>query len=130
MLLDTSILVELLRGNAEIKEKVKVMERERETFRASAASAFELYYGAYTSSRAEENIKLIKDLLKSLELISYNEMMAEILGEILARLRKEEKMIDLRDLFISATAIGLGERLSTMNLRHYGRVWGLRVEIL
>ena len=67
--------------------------------------------------------------MKSLELINYNERASDLSGVILAELRLKGEMIDIRDLFISATAIGAGDRVITRNIRHFDRVKQLEVEV-
>ncbi|KPV64789.1 MAG: hypothetical protein AOA65_0856 [Candidatus Bathyarchaeota archaeon BA1] len=91
MILDTSVLVELVRGNVDIENKVRDCEEKGEPLRTSTVCAFELYYGAYISSRGKENLRLIKDLLKSLQLIEYDEKASDFSGAILAELRRREK---------------------------------------
>jgi predicted nucleic acid-binding protein len=129
MILDTSVLVELIRGNTDVERKIKECEERKEPLRTSAVSAFELYYGVYTSSRVKENLRLIKDLLKSLELINYDEKASALSGAILAELRRRGETIDIRDLFISATAISVEDEVTTRNIRHFNRVKNLEVEL-
>jgi predicted nucleic acid-binding protein len=129
MILDTSVLVDLVRGNADVEKRVKEYEEKGEPLRVSTVSAFELYYGAYRSSRVMENLRLIKDLLKSLELISYDEKASAISGAILAELRQRGEAIDIRDLFISATAMSVEDKIATRNIRHFNKVRDLEVEL-
>lgn len=129
MILDTSVLVALLRGDKSVKEKIKECEEKREPLRTTAVCAFELYYGAYKSSRAKENLKLVEELLKSLELVSFDEKAAKISGAVLADLKREGQMVDIRDLFISALAIVLDDKIATKNIRHFGKIKNLEVEL-
>ena len=129
MILDTSVLVALLRGDESVKEKIRECEENREPLRTTTVCAFELYYGAYRSSRARENLKLVEEFLKSLELVNFDEKMARISGAVLAELRREGQMVDIRDLFISAAAIALEDKIVTRNIRRFGRIKNLEVEL-
>ncbi len=55
MILDTSVLVALLRGDESVKEKIRECEESREPLRTTTMCAFELYYG-HISLRGLENI--------------------------------------------------------------------------
>ena len=129
MILDTSVLVALLRGDEGVKEKIGECEKNREPLRTTTVCAFELYYGAYKSSRARENLKLVEGLLKSLELVNFDEKMAKMSGALLVELRREGQMVDIRDLFISVAAIALEDKIATKNIRHFGRIKKLEVEL-
>nr|MDO8043438.1 type II toxin-antitoxin system VapC family toxin [Candidatus Baldrarchaeota archaeon] len=74
-------------------------------------------------------MKFVEELLKALELVNFDEKMARISGAVLVELRREGQMVDIRDLFISAAAIALEDKIATKNIRHFGRIKKLEVEL-
>jgi len=70
----------------------------------------------------------LRGLLKSLELINYDEKAAKISGATLAELKSKGQIINVRDLFISAIAIKLEDKIATRDVKHFKRIKNLEVE--
>jgi len=51
---------------------------------------------------------------------------AEKAGKIYLRLKRENKVIDLRDIFIGANALIYNIPLATINRKHFTRIKGLK----
>ncbi len=128
MILDTSVLIALLRGDEDIRRKIEEYEKKGELLRTTAVCAFELFYGAYVSSRREENLDLVERLLEALEVLTFDERAARIAASVLAELRKRGEMIDVRDLFIAAIALSHGDTVATRD-KAFKRITGLNVEL-
>jgi len=127
LILDTSVLVDLLRGDKDIEQRIRGCEERREPLRTTSISSFELYYGAYNSSMVEENLSLVADLLRALDVLEFDEKASKIAGSILVELRKEDREIGLRDLFIVAVALSVDETVATRD-KAFEKVRGLKVE--
>jgi len=127
LILDTSVLVSLLRGDEAVIEKIKLCEKRREVLRTTSITGFELYYGAYRSSRAEENIELVSKLLKSLEVLVFDAEASRIAGSLLADLMKRGEPLEMRDLFIAAIALKTGDKIVTRD-KDFLRVKKLKIE--
>jgi len=127
LILDTSVLVDLLRGDKAIEQRIRSCEERREPLRTTSISSFELYYGAYNSSMVEENLSLVADLLRALDVLEFDEKASKIAGSILVKLRKEGRGIGLRDLFIAAVALSVDETVATRD-KAFERIEGLKVE--
>ena len=126
LIVDTDILIDLLREKDYAVSLIKKLEYEME-LATSAINAFELYRGAYKSQNQEKNLASVKGLLNSLCMLNTDEDSMEIAGEITARLERDGNMIDIRDLLIASIALVNGFGVLTNNVRHFNRVPHLRV---
>ena len=125
--LDTDLLVGILRGKNDAKEKIEQFASEGKQA-TTAINAFELFYGAYISLRAQENLKAARILLSRLHVLPLGITSAETAGKLVAHLEKKGTMLDLKDAMIAALASDNGLTLVTRNRKDFSRVPGLVVE--
>ena len=128
MILDTSVLVDLLRGDEVVQERIRACEEAGEPLKTTAITAFELYLGAYRSSRIEENLALVSSLLNSLEVLVFDRRAGGIAARIMADLMERGEALDVRDVFIAAIAIRDSDKLATRD-KDFTRVRELEIEI-
>jgi len=83
----------------------------------STVTHFELYCGATTPQKIQD----INNILSCFNLISFTSQISEEAGKIFQFLRKQNKMVEMRDIFIGATALALGLPLITLNEKHFKR---------
>jgi len=119
-ILDSTVLINLLRGREEEKKLVEMLE-ERCVLSTTTINAFELYYGAYKSG-IKKRISDVKALLSTILVIGFSERAAEKAGEIISELEKKGKPIDVRDLFIGSIASTEGFTLITHNKKHFKNI--------
>ncbi len=62
-----------------------------------------------------------------IEIEAFTEGIAKISGEIYRELKRENLMIEFRDIFIEGTARGLGLPLITLNEKDFERIKGLEL---
>ncbi len=124
--IDTDILIDLLRDKEYAVSKIKELENNEE-LATTDINAFELYFGAYNSSDKERNVTSTKGLLKTMMLLHTQEESMEIAGRIFAERRAKGKMIEIRDLLIAAIALHNGCRLLTNNRDHFEGIKGLSI---
>ncbi len=122
--LDT-ILVDLLKGKPEVVEKVKELEMKYE-LATTSISIFELFYGAFKIGR-ERNVLAVRELAKRIEVLNLSEKAAEEAGRIAAELERRGESVDFRDVLIAGIAVASDVALYTRNVRHFGRIDGLRL---
>ena len=125
--LDTDVLVDLLRGREPSVSAVRALEDSLAELATTAITAFELYYGALKSAKAQENLNAVRELLGRLEVIELDEGVAELAARHLKRLESRGQAIELADLFIGCAALSRGMILVTWNVEHFRRIEGLRV---
>lgn len=122
--LDTDILIDLLRNKKEVVNWIKSVENDS-NLATTMINAFELYAGAYKSSRVNENLIAVKNLLKRLKIIGFTLYSIEAAGKQRAFLEKTGNSMEIRDLFIGIISLSEGYSLKTNNKNHFLRIDGL-----
>ncbi len=125
--LDTDIIIEFLRGDNRIYNKIREISRSQPLF-ITSLSLSELYKGAYLSKNPEEEVKKIKKLLDYLELVTLTEKSAEIFGRIHNELLKMGKITQEFDLLIASISMAYNLILVTRNDKHYKNIPNLILE--
>ena len=129
MLLDTSFLIDLLRGNnPNALERAKELDEKFERKSIASISVMELWRGAMQSHLQEVEKKDINNLLSSLLIHPFNENEAKKAGEVEAELKKSGKMIDLEDIMIAGVALVHNETILTRNKKHFSKIKGINIE--
>ena len=123
ILVDTTILIDFLRKKKKEKSLLWKLREEYSYIAISAISVFELFAGA-TDEQKENDVQV---LLKWFDIINLNEEIAEMCGKILIELRKSNKLIEYRDLFIGVSALFYDLKLVTLNIRHFDRIPELEI---
>lgn len=89
---------------------------------------FELYYGAYNSSRSEENLENLRKFFGDFVSLPFEGQAASICGRVRAQLKKMGTPIGSYDIQIAAIALANNLTLVTHNIREFERVEGLQIE--
>ena len=123
-LLDTSAVVNFLRGKQSINETV---------IKAGAAVSIitraELYYGALKSSQPKRNLDLVNGFLEELEIntVNLSEGIVLTYARLKTQLEKQGRRLDEFDLLIAASALENNFTLVTENAKHFSRIKDLRI---
>ncbi len=88
----------------------------------------ELYYGAYRSSRQQDNLALLKQFFLPFLSLPFDDVAADICGRIRAALATAGTPIGPYDLQIAVIALANNLTLVTHNTREFSRVPSLRLE--
>ena len=113
MILDSDVLIEILRHNAQTTRWVADQASAGEALRYSPVSRAEIGAGM----RAGEE-KVIADLFAEMDAVTVDAATGELAGERLRRFRRSHGL-ELGDALIGAATLQYGERLATFNRRHY-----------
>jgi len=113
MILDSDVLIEILRGNQRTSRWVAGQGSTGETLRYSPVSRAEIGAGMRTGE--EQGIVA---LFAGLDAVIIDSTTGELAGERLRRYRRSHAL-ELGDALIGASAQQHGERLATFNRRHY-----------
>ena len=127
VVIDTDILIDLLRNAAKVVDSISEMERKGYLLATTIINAFELFHGAYKSKRREKNLASAKTLLKRLIVLKMGLESAQNAGRIYAELETAGQPIGLRDAMIGAIALTKGCSLATRNVDHFRKIDGLNV---
>lgn len=125
ILLDTDICIYILRGsNKVIEERKKYPDQVALSFMTLA----ELYYGAEKSANPIKNRSLIEQFLLTIDVVNSDNQIMQRFGLLKASLESLSSSLSDADLLIAATAMEKCRLLVTGNLKHFGRIEGLRLE--
>jgi predicted nucleic acid-binding protein len=94
----------------------------------SAVVVGELYKGAFRSAAAARHLDNLETrVLPAVTVLSYDVGAARVYGQIRAHLESAGRPLADADLQIAATALLHDLELVTRNVKHFGRVPGLRI---
>jgi len=113
MILDSDVLIEILRSNLQTSLWVAAQASAGETLRYSPVSRAEV--GAGMRPGEEEGVSA---LFAGLDAVIIDATTGELAGERLRRYRRSHAL-ELADALIGASALQHGEQLATFNRRHY-----------
>jgi hypothetical protein len=124
--LDTSFLVDLLRGRKEALALLAELEGRGALLATTPITVLELYRGAYLSADPERNLAAAKKILVSLIVLPLDDDAATVFGALSARLQSEGRRIGDFDEVIAAIALCRDREMVTGDLR-FRDVAGLAV---
>jgi len=127
MILDTSFLVDLLRGRPEAVKKIVEIEKRNEPVATTSVSVFEIWQGI-PKKASESQVEKVLELLRSVNSISLDFDSALEAGEIQRKLKAKGEMIDPEDAMIAGIAKVQRKKILTRNEKHFGRITGLELE--
>ena len=127
VVLDTDILVAFLRNNTEAVEFVAESQKKNTSLSTTTINAFELFEGALISTN-KDNVKKAENVLRSIGSYSFNGPASWKAAEISSELIKNGEPLDFQDIAIASIAISHDESIVTRNVKHFGRIKGLKIE--
>jgi len=127
VLLDTNIIIVILRGKEPPSLLTRLAERRRDEVFISAVTAQEVLYGFRRKAGADARELQVERLIERHEVLPFDLSAARICAGIAAELTAQGQPIELADLEIAAIALANNLALVTGNDRHFRRIPGLRV---
>ncbi len=125
-LLDTDTCIYWLKGRTPVRERLLAVGwSEISICRITVA---ELYFGAYNSSKIEQNLATADKFIRSISVLSLTDNALNNFGKIKAKLRQQGKPLADFDLLIASVALSENLILVTNNTRHYERISELNLE--
>jgi tRNA(fMet)-specific endonuclease VapC len=131
VILDTSVLIEAERRKLEIDTFTE--NREEEIFGLSVITVAELLHGVHRADSTRRRLKRSAYVEKVIELFPiyvFDISIGRIYAELWSDLSKKGIQIGAHDLIIGSTALTLGFSVATVNIRHFERIEGLKIEML
>ncbi len=125
-LIDSDILIYFLKGKQEVVEKLSQIPID--DLYISRINYTELIYGAYNSSKINQNLKVIEPFLDSFKVLEFTQISSLIFAKEKARLKKNGNIIADMDLMIASIAIENDCTLISNNIKHFDRVQNLELE--
>ncbi len=130
--LDTSFLIDLIRGKEEIKKIEEILGKKEESIAIASPSIVEIFKGLYLKKNLanikENEFDIISEILSSMVILNLDKKSAVLAGKIEADSINKGQLIDLEDIMIGAIAITNNEVLLTRNKKHFEKIKGLKIE--
>lgn len=137
-LLDTTVFIELERAvrdlpqagaMTEVGRRLEAQLGPEEAVGIAAITASELLHGVYraTPEHRARREAFVEAVLTALPPIPFNLVAARAHARLWAQLASKGTDVGAHDRLVAATAITVGWRVGTANIRHFGRVPGLDV---
>lgn len=119
LIIDTSILIDYLRGGMKWEELLKKFEKDTELFLPTIV-IFELFSGKSTSD--PKVIKEINNFINFFQKVELTEKIAKRAGELF---RDVNKNLGAPDYIIAASALELNATVLTLNKKHFEQITNL-----
>lgn len=127
VVLDTDLLVGILRKNSDAINFLDMLERKGEKINTTVINAFEIFEGSllYPEKNKDKGAEI---LLRSFCCYNFDGPASWTAAQISAELKKKGNIVDFLDLAIASIALSHNERLVTRNIKHFSRIKGLKIE--
>ena len=122
MVIDTSIFIDYLRAKDKTKTRLQNLPDDA-VIHISSVTLYELHMGATTPQKWVD----VKTLTESIPVLAFDQEVAEKSAIIYQELKKTNKLIEFRDIFIAATALVHHLPVVTRNAKHFNRIKALTV---
>ncbi len=122
ILLDSSVLIELFRKKDKEKTLFHNLSQSHKNLSISTITFYEIGIGNRKSHLEFWNL-----LCENLNVIPFDKTCSETAITIYLDLLKTNKLIDLADILIGATALTHHIPIATLNLKHFERIKNLEI---
>ncbi len=122
LLIDTTIIIEHLR-KTDKRRSILFNIPETTSLFVSSITVFELLAGAIDTAKQRD----VYLLLDGIAVLPFDIISAEEAGKLYRELIATNTLIEIRDIFIAATARANGLAIMTLNNKHFERVKGLKL---
>ncbi len=119
ILLDTSILIDLFRRKVKENSYFYQLSGKYQNFAVSTAR-FEIFVG-----QTDNQNEFWDNFYDKVKIIVFDDECAQAASRIVKQLKSKNKMIEISDILIGATAIAHELPLATLNKKHFGRIENL-----
>lgn len=126
-MLDTNICIYIIK-NKPLNVRKKFESYNFGEIAISSITVSELYYGAYKSSKQEQNLLSLNNFLSPFNIIEFDIECALAYGKVRAELENKGQIIGCMDMLIASCSLAKNFTLITNNLKKFKRIKGLKVE--
>lgn len=127
VLVDTTFLIDVMRGRDRAVDLLERLEKEGETIAITTTTLFEFFRGLETVNLTAAEKRRVAEVVASRPVLPLNAAAAERAGRLDAQLWNAGEAIDPEDACIAGVALAQDETLVTRKAREFGRIGGLRL---
>jgi tRNA(fMet)-specific endonuclease VapC len=126
LILDTDILVALLKGKKEADKAMQSLQEKGDEVATTIISAYELLKGAYLSSKPKDNLAEVQELLSNMRVLDLTLQACEEASKIYQDLKQEGRLIGEFDVLIASIARTYDETIITRD-EHFRFIRGIKI---
>ena len=126
MILDSAVLIDVLRGSSDVAELIEDVDARGTPF-VSAVTVMELHEGIHLADATADERTKVRQLLTDINELPFDRECAVRAGRINADLVSSGEPIDETDVMIAATALVHDYPVVTRNAARFERIDGLTV---
>lgn len=126
MILDSTFIIDVLRGDESVAERIEALDEQGTPF-VSSVTVMELWEGIRLADASDAERAAVEELLTDIRERPFDRECAMLAGEINADLVSAGEPIDETDVMIAATALVADQPVVTRNTEHFRRIDGLEV---
>jgi predicted nucleic acid-binding protein len=93
-ILDTDLIVALLKGTPDAIQKITSIEEKGETISTTIVTVYELLKGAYLSRRCEENLAKVTDTISNMQILDLTFNACQEAAKIYKDLKNKGTMVE------------------------------------
>lgn len=120
--LDTSVLIDFFRKTKKENSFLVQLRKRDKSFVVSVVTEFEVYCGSTNQQK-----QFWDTVFQQIRILSFEDNAKESALEIHKNLKQRNKLIEIPDIFIEATAKAHKLKLATLNIKHFERIEGLEL---
>ena len=125
-IIDTNVMVALLKGSSEAVEKIGELVDKTNRVSITIITVYELLKGVYLSSKRQENLMDVRQAISNIQVLDLSPDACEEASNIYCELHKSGKLISEFDILIAAIAKTNGEAILTRD-KHFRSIKGLEL---
>ena len=131
MCLDSTFLIQFLRGNKKAEKLYDSLNQENYLFYTTSVNIYEIFYGYFYThnkkDKSKQNFDQLKNFLSLINVESLESTSAIRASSIRVELQSKGMDIGINDTLISAIALEHGGIVVTENKDHFSKVEGISV---
>ena len=125
-ILDTTVIVALLKGKTETLAQINKLLEKEDTLGITTITTYELLKGAALSAKQKENTQAVKEVMSNLQIFDLSPQACEEAAEIYSELENAGKIISEFNILIAAIAKTNNEAILTYD-KHFKTIKGLHL---
>ncbi|AEE48642.1 type II toxin-antitoxin system VapC family toxin [Haliscomenobacter hydrossis] len=120
--LDTSILIDFFRKEKKENSLFFRLTQQYRIFTVSVITEYEIFVGSN-----QEQQEFWENFFSRIVVLPFDSASSQVAVQIFKDLKAKNKLIEIPDILIAATAINNNLPLATTNLKHFDRIEGLEL---
>ena len=122
VVVDSCVFIEYFRSKNKESTLLSKLNQQRRILYVSAVAKYEVLSGA-----GDETLNEWRQIFENVTVLMFDDSIVMTARGICRQLKQDNKLIDLGDILIAATAIANDLPLATFNRKHFERIQDLRL---